>query len=163
MADEITITEANYPLWKKGTIISGLLCVAFFGLFWMLKDPFWVSITRLISFVLFALTVMGYLQIMNGPISVLLTTTDKHLIIAYQKNGKTVQEEEFKKNTIKEVFATAKGINVGLRLIKPSLQTFQINFTDTDKELHLFEFSGRPLIFEEKAQGEIVHFFKNIS
>ncbi|MEL7834571.1 hypothetical protein [Fodinibius sp. Rm-B-1B1-1] len=162
MQPTVSVTEANYDFWKSGTIISALASTVIFIVFLMLEDPFWISITRLGAFVFFALTVLCYLQIMNGPISVLLDTTDSEVIISYQKKGEIIQEEEFAKETVKEVFATSAGVNVMLQNLKPSIKTFKIRFTDTDRELNLFEFSGRPLLFEKSSQEKVEQFFKTL-
>ena len=162
MQSSVSVTEANYDFWKTGAISSALLGILTFCVFLILEDPFWLSIVRLGAFVFFALTVLCYLQIMNGPISVLLDVTDSNIIVVYQKNGETIQEEEFKKETVKNIFATSEEINLIFRYLKPSLKTFKISFTDTENKLRLFEFGGRPLLFEKPAQNKIEDFFAPI-
>lgn len=163
MEKSITISEENYDFWKTGSIISAVLAVITFTVFWNLADPFWISITRLGAFIFFAITILCYLQIMNGPVEITLKVTDKNILVLYLKNDKKIQEEQFKKETIKEVFLTTAGVNYLLRKLKPSLKTFKIRFTDTDKELYLFEFGGRPLLFSQSSQKKVLQLFKNFS
>lgn len=163
MEKSITISEENYDFWKTGSIISAVLAVIIFTVFWNLADPFWISITRLGAFIFFAITILCYLQIMNGPIEITLKATDKYILVFYLKNDKKIQEEEFKKETINEVIPTSSGINFILRKLRPTLKTFKISFTDTDKKLYLFEFSGRPLLFSESSQKKILQLFKSFS
>lgn len=163
MDKSITISEENYDFWRTGAIISALLAVITFTVFWNIEDPFWKSITRLGAFIFFAITILCYLQIMNGPIEITIKNTDKNVLVLYLKNGKKVQEEQFKKETIKEIFPTTSGVNLLLRKLKPTLKTFKISFTDTDKELHLFEFGGRPLLFNRSSQKQVLQLFKNFS
>jgi hypothetical protein len=163
MDKSITISEENYNFWKTGAIIAAVLSAITFTVFWNLEDPFWISISRLGAFIFFAITILCYLQIMNGPIQVTVNVTDKNILVWYKKNEKKIHEEQFKKETIKEVFPTTAGINFFLRKLKPTLKTFKVSFTDTDKELYLFEFSGRPLLFSQASQKQILQFFKNFS
>ncbi|WP_440998935.1 hypothetical protein [Fodinibius sp. SL11] len=163
MDKSITISEENYDFWKTGALISGLLSIIIFTVFWNLEDPFWISITRLGAFVFFALTILCYLQIMNGPIEITMTVTDEQVLVSYYKNGKKIQKEEFKKNSIKEISPTTSGVNFLLLKFKPTIKTFRISFTDTEKNLYLFEFSGRPLLFGKTAQEKVLQLFKNPS
>ena len=163
MEKSITISEENYDFWKTGSIISAVLAVIIFTVFWNLTDPFWISITRLGAFIFFAITILCYLQVMNGPIEITLKVTDQKILVIYLKDDKKIQEEQFKKETIKEVFPTTSGVNYLLRKLKPTLKTFKISFTDTDKELYLFEFSGRPLLFSQSSQKKVLQLFRNFS
>lgn len=163
MDKSITISEENYDFWKTGAIISGVLSVITFTVFWNLEDPFWLSIARLGAFIFFAVTILCYLQIMNGPIEITLNMTDKNILVSYLKNGKKIHEEQFAKETIKEVFPTTSGVNFLICKLKPTLKTFKVSFTDTDKELYLFEFSGRPLLFSKASQEKVLQLFKNFS
>lgn len=163
MNKSITISEENYHFWKSAAIISAVLAVITFTVFWNLDDPFWISITRLGAFVFFAIMILCYLQIMNGPIEINLKATDKNILVFYLKNGKKIQEEQFKKETINDVIPTSSGINFLLRKLRPTLKTFKISFTDTDKKLYLFEFSGRPLLFDESSQEKVLQLFKSSS
>jgi hypothetical protein len=159
MDKSITITEENFGFWRTAAIISALLSVIIFAIFWNLEDPFWISITRLGAFIFFAATILCYLQIMNGPIEISLSITEKHVLVSYRKNGKNIQEEEFKKETIKKICTTTSGINFLLRKLKPTVKTFKVSFTDTDNDLYLFEFSGRPLLFGESSQEKVLQLF----
>ncbi|MDZ7660290.1 hypothetical protein [Fodinibius sp.] len=163
MDKSITISEENYDFWKTGAVISAVLSVITFTVFWNLEDPFWISISRLGAFIFFAITILCYLQIMNGPIEITLNMTDKNILVSYLKNGKKFHEEQFEKETIKEVFPTTSGVNFLLRKLKPTLKTFKVSFTDTDKDLYLFEFSGRPLLFSKASQEEVLQLFKNFT
>jgi hypothetical protein len=161
MDKSITISEENYDFWKSGAIISAVLAVITFTVFWNLEDPFWISISRLGAFVFFAITILCYLQIMNGPIDIILNVTDNHILVSYLKNGEEIHEEQFDRNTIKKVSPTSSGVNFLLRNLKPKLKTFRVSFTDTEKELYLFEFGGRPLLFSKASQEKVLRLFKN--
>lgn len=161
MDRSITISEENYDFWKTGAIISALLSVIIFVVFWNLEDPFWISIMRLGAFIFFATTILCYLQTMNGPLEITLNVNDKIVLVSYQKNGKKIHEEEFKKETIKDIFPTTAGVNFFLLKLKPTIKAFKISFTDTDKDLYLFEFSGRPLLFSQDSQKKVLQLFKN--
>lgn len=163
MDKSITISEENYDFWKTGAIISAVLSAITFTVFWNIDDPFWISITRLVAFIFFAMMILCYLQIMNGPIEITLKITDKIVLVSYQKNGRNIHEEQFEKDTIKEIYPTTSGVNFLLRKLKPSIKTFKVSFTDTDKDLNMFEFSGRPLLFSKNSREEILQFFKNAS
>lgn len=163
MDKSITISEENYNFWKTGAIISAVLSVITFTIFWNLEDPFWISIIRLGAFIFFAVTILCYLQIMNGPIEITLNITDKKILVSYIKKGNKIHAEEFKKDTIKEVFPTTSGVNFLLRKLKPTIKTFKVTFTDTDKELYLFEFSGRPLLFSKDSQEKVLQLIHNSS
>lgn len=162
MDRSLTVEEENYDFWKTGAVISAGLCIITFIIFWNIGDPFWESIFRLAAFVFFAASVLCYLQIMNGPIKVTVSTTKKNLIISYLKRGKTIQEEEFKKETIKEVFSTTSGINFLQAKLKPAIKTFKVNFTDSDRDLYLFEIGGRPLLFNKQSQDKITMFLQEM-
>lgn len=158
MSTALTVTEENYSFWRTAALISAALAIISFIIFLSIENPFWESIVRLGAFIFFALAVLSYLQIMNGPIKVTLTLDEKVLLITYRKNDKIIHEEELEKETIKSVFPTAEGINILLSNMKPDIKTFKISFTDTDHPLYLFEFSGRPLLFGEDDQHKIVSY-----
>lgn len=161
MDKSITISEENYDFWKVGAVISAVLSVIAFTVFWNLEDPFWISIIRLGAFIFFATAILCYLQIMNGPIEITMNVTEKNIIVSYLKNGKNIHEEQFEKDTIKEIFPTTSGVNILLLKLKPTIRTFKVSFTDTDKELYLFEFSGRPLLFSRTSQKEVLQISKD--
>ncbi len=162
MSDSLTVTEGNYNFWKVGALATAALAVISFVILLNINDPFWESIIRLASFVFFALAVLCYLQIMNGPIEVTLTLAEKVLVVTYRKNEKIIHEEELEKSTIKNVFATSTGINFLLTRLQPDTKTFKISFTDTDHPLFLFEFSGRPLVFGKADQQKISSYLSSI-
>lgn len=162
MDESLTITEENYAFWKTGAIISLVIASITFIVFLNIDDPFWVSIIRFTAFIFFALAVISYLQIMNGPIQVTLDIKEKVLLISYKKNGKIIHEEHLQRETIKNIFPTSSGINLFLSRLKPDIKAFKIHFTDTKQPLFLFEFSGRPLVFGPDEQEKITSFLSNI-
>lgn len=163
MSNSLTVTEENYNFWKTGAIVSAVLAVVIYIVFINIEHPFWESIIQLSAFVFFALAVLSYLQIMNGPIEVTLGLADGILLITYKKNGAVIHEEELERETIKNVFATSSGINLLLNRLKPDIKTFKISFTDTDHPLFLFEFSGRPLVFGKNDQEKIASYLSDIT
>lgn len=158
MSNSLTVKEQTHTFWKTLTIICGILCVALFVVFWRSTDPFWTGIFRLGAFIFFAGTVLGYLKFMDGPLLVTLTAAEELLLVTYRKNEKTIQEEEFKRKTIKSIRTDKPGTTDLTTYLQPRTATFKISFTDTDRELFLFEFSGRPLLFGQKAQNQIKDF-----
>lgn len=163
MHKSTTVKEGNYEFWRMAAIISAILSVITFVIFWNIEAPFWVSITRLVAFVFFAATILCYLQIMNGPIQISITVSNNLVVVSYYKNDKKIQEEEFKKKTIKEIYTTTSGINFLLVKFQPSIKSFKVSFTDTEKDLYLFEFSGRPLLFGKTSQEKVLQLFKDPS
>lgn len=161
MDSSITVHESTHWLWKTGTIISGIFCIVFFAVFWNISDPFWTGIFRLVAFVFFAIAMLGSLQLMDGPLKITLSSDKDLLLVAYQKKGKEVQEEQFDRETIKEITPERPKQNM-LRLLQPDAVTFRINFNDTDSDLYLFQFRGRPLLFDQSSQKEIMDYFKNL-
>lgn len=162
MNTSITVRESSHRLWKTGTIASAVLCIIFFGIFWSISDPFWTGIFRLGAFIFFAIAMMGYLKLMDGPLEITLSYDQDFLLVSYFKKGKEIQEEQFEKETIKKI-APIRPSNSFLALIQPDVATFQINFNDTNRDLYLFEFRGRPLLFNENSQAEINNFLEDIS
>ncbi|PAU93857.1 hypothetical protein CK503_09295 [Aliifodinibius salipaludis] len=161
MDRSITISEENHDFWKTGAIISAVFSVITFAVFWNIEDPFWISIMRLGAFIFFAITILCYLQTMDGPLEITLNINDKNVLVSYQKKGERIHEEEFKKETIKDIFPTTAGVNFLLLKLKPTIKAFKVSFTDTDKDLYLFEFSGRPLLFSKESQKKVLQLFKN--
>lgn len=161
MNSSITVRESTHWLWKTGTIISGVVCIIFFAVFWNMSDPFWTGIFRLCAFVFFAIAMLGYLQLMDGPLKITLRSDKELLLVAYEKKGKEIQEEQFEKNTIDEIVPTRPNQNL-LSLLQPNTATFRINFNDTDRNLYLFQFRGRPLLFDQSSQEKILDYLKSL-
>ncbi len=162
MSTPITVEEQTYKIWKIGTIISGVVCVMLFITFWNMSDPFWTGIIRLCSFIFFALLVLGYLKMMNGPLKITLEESDKLLLVSYKKNGNVIQEEQFEQKTIRKIIPAPPKQNSIHYLLQPRSAAFKIDFNDSDRQLYLFEFSGRPLFFGESSQKEIEHFLRGL-
>lgn len=158
MSDSLTIQEQQHSFWKTISIICGIFCIILFVVFWNTNDPFWTGIFRLGAFVFFAGTVLSYLKIMDGPLLVSLRSTDEVLLVSYQKKDETIQEEEFERNTIENITTTTKGKNQVTSYLQPGSAAFEIHFNDTDRTLFLFEFGGRPLLFNESSQQEITNY-----
>ncbi|MDZ7680210.1 MAG: hypothetical protein U5J63_00525 [Fodinibius sp.] len=162
VAHTITIKEESYSFWRMVAGICGILCVLFFVIFWLYSDPFWTSIWRLVAFIFFAGAVMAYLKVMDGPLHVTLEATDDLLLVRYLKKGQTIQEEQFERDTIAEISNSQKSKNLFTNLLQPQSAAFRISFTDTDQQLFLFEFSGRRLLFNRSAQGDIMHYLREV-
>lgn len=162
MNKSITIQEQRHEIWKTATIVSAALCVIFLLIYWYLADPFWISIIRLCAFISFAGTVLGYLKLRDGPLHITLNSSDELLLISYQKKGKTIQEEQFERGSIKEIISTSSQQNLVNRFLHPKTAVFKISFTDSDRTLYLFEFGGRPLLFDRPSQKKIEKFLHNL-
>lgn len=162
MAKPLTIQEQRHNIWKTSSIISAVLCIVLFLVFWNTRDPFWTGIFRLGAFIFFAGAVISYLKIMDGPLQVSLSSTDKLLLVTYQKKGETIQEEEFKRDTIKQIVPTSNGKDQLISYLQPGTATFEVSFKDTDRELFLFEFGGRPLFFDQSSQKKITNYLNEI-
>lgn len=161
MNSSLTIKEQTHHRIKQGTYFSGVLCILFFTLFWNLDTPVWGNIFRLASFAFFALTVMGYLNIMNGPMTITLTFSDEYLLISYRKQNSIIGEEQFDYSTIKEVTSIQTQSNPVYSLLQPHSAALKVNFTDVDRELYLIEFGGRPLFFNNAVINKIKGFLES--
>jgi len=117
---------------------------------------------RLSSFICFALMVLGYLKVMNGPLQITLDGSDELLLVSYQKNGNVIHEEQFDQKTIHQITPVKPKRNSVDYLLQPQSATFKIDFNDSERELYLFEFSGRPLLFGQSSQKEIINFLHRI-
>lgn len=160
MNESITVQEQRHKIWKIATIGSAVLCGTFLLIYWYLSDPFWISIIRLCAFIFFSGTVLGYLKLRDGPLRITLNSSDKLLLISYQKKGETVQEEQFERGSIKEIISTGSQQNLVNRFLQPNAAAFKISFTDSDRILYLFEFGGRPLLFDRPSQKKIKRFLQ---
>ena len=157
MNDSLTIEEQIQPFYKFGTYVSAVICIISFLIFWNITSPFWISIFRFGSFIFFAIAVLGYLRLMNRPLTVTLESSDDKLKVFYKKNGKVIQEEEFDRSTVKNVTLEDLKFNFMGSVVK----SFRIHFTDTSNKLYLFEFSGRPLFFDQQAIDKTIDFLIN--
>lgn len=158
MTDTITVKEQTHKYWKTGTYLSAGLCILFFILFQIIGSPFWGGILRLVAFIFFALTVLGILNMMSGTLTIIIHSTEEHLIVSYQKNHNTIHEEQFDRKTIKKVVSTQSQKNLVNKLIQPQSATLKGSFNDTDHDLFLIEFGGRPLFFDHKTVQRIKNF-----
>ena len=158
MADSIKVKEQTHNFWTTVAAVSAILCVIFFLIFWLISNPFWSGILRLVAFVFFAGAVLGYLKVMDGPLFVSLEATEDLLLVSYHKEGEVIQKEQFERNTIAEITTTQSTNNLLTKLFQPDSAKFEISFTDTEHPLALFEFSGRQLLFDPSGQQEITHY-----
>lgn len=158
MNHSITIEEQRHQVWKTVTVTAGTLTTLFGFLFWYQSDPLWVGILRLIAFIFFSLTVFGALKLLDGPVSITITSTPTHIQVNYRQNEKTVQEEEFEQSTIED-FVLSTGDKSPLKhYLQPRSATLKVRFNDDHRDLHLFEYSGRTLFFEESMLSEVQGF-----
>jgi hypothetical protein len=157
----LTVREQMHGFWKMITITFGILCAIFFLIFWNLTDPFWTGIVRLGSFIFFAITVLGCLKLMSGPLQITLSSTDELLLVSYQKKGEIIQEEQFDRDSINEVRPINPSGNL-IQYLQPNSKAFKINFTDSERDLYLFEFGGRPLLFGAPSQQKIAHYLQQL-
>lgn len=97
---------------------------------------------------------------MDGPLEVTVKEEDNLLMVFYEKKGKNIQEEQFNRDTIKKVMRTGKDKNLLTSYLQPEAATFKIEFTDTDRNLYLFEFGGRPLLFGPRDQQKILNYLE---
>lgn len=162
MANYLKIREQTHKIWRILSTVSGILCIVLFLTFWYTNDAFWTGIFRLGAFIFFAGAMLSYLKTMGGPLMISLDTTDDLLIVSYHKKGETIHEEEFDKNAIKKVEITNNDKNLFSSYLQPRSATFKVHFTDTEQELFLFEFSGRPLSFDKKTQQKISNYLATI-
>ncbi|HEX6983599.1 MAG TPA: hypothetical protein VF181_12640 [Balneolaceae bacterium] len=160
MTDSVSVQEEMHSFWTKATYVCGILTIISFLVYLTSNDPLWSSILSFITFIFFALAVLGCLKIMNGPLTVTLETENNHLLVSYNKNLDIIQEEQFERSTIKEVRLTGEGRNVVSSYLLPKATALRIHFTDTDTKLYLFEFGGRPLFFNQTDLQEIRSFLE---
>ena len=162
MADSVTVSEHTHKFWKTTSIFSGIISIICFVIFWNLTDPFWAGASRFIAFIFFAAAVMAYLKIMDGPLEVTLTSSEELLEVTYTKKERAIQEEEFDRNSIKKIELRQPQGNIISSLLQPSSQAFRITFSDTDQKLYLFEFRGRPLLFDLDSQQKVRNYLKDV-
>ncbi|HLR33117.1 MAG TPA: hypothetical protein VK074_11545 [Fodinibius sp.] len=160
MNNSITIREQRYGVWKTGTLIAGGLTVIFGALFWYQTDPLWTGILRLVAFICFSLAVFGSLRLMEGPLSVSLSSTPRLLRITYRKNKKIVRKDEFEHADIQEFIRTTDGIPRWDQYLQPHSETLKVRFHDEHHDLQLFEYSGRTLFFHETALSKVQDFLQ---
>lgn len=104
---------------------------------------------------------MAYLKVMDGPLQIVLETTDELLLVNYVKDGEIIQEEQFELDTITQISSTKRPKNTFNNFLQPQSAAFQISFTDTDNDIYLFEFSGRQLLFGRNARDDIANFLSD--
>jgi hypothetical protein len=99
---------------------------------------------------------------MGGPLEVTLNYTDQLLLVSYLKKGEKIQEEQFERETIEQIESVTTDKNILVSYLQPYSSAFKINFNDTERDLYLFEFSGRPLLFGKQDQEKIANFLKDL-
>lgn len=97
---------------------------------------------------------------MNGPMTIVLTFSDEHLLISYQQKNSVIREEQFDYTSIKQITPTQSQQNIIQRLLQPESATLKVDFTDIDRDLFLIEFGGRPLFFDQPVLGKIKDFME---
>lgn len=158
MDSSITIREQRHSIWKTGTCIAGGLTILFGLIYWNLSDPLWAGIFRLIAFIFFSLTIFGALKLIGDPLTVTINSTPDRLSIGYKQKEKTVREDQFKPSDIQDFIITTDEQSFWRRYLHPGSATLKIRFNDDQHDLHLFEYSGRILFFEETAIQEVYAF-----
>lgn len=158
MNHSITIEEQRHQVWKTGTIVAGAITILFSFLFWYQSDPLWVGILRLIAFIFFSLTVFGALKLLDGPVSITITSTPTHIQVNYRQDEKTVQQEEFEQTAIKDFVLTTGDKSPLKHYLHPRSATLKVRFNDDHRDLHLFEYGGRILFFNESTLLEVQDF-----
>lgn len=160
MNSSVEVEEQTHKYWKAGTYISALLCLILFTTFWNISDAFWISILRLSSFAFFSLAILGYLNIMNGPLNIITHFSDDKLLVTYKKENRTVHEEQFDVQSIDQLFLTQSRQNLVQKLFLPQSATLKVSFNDTENNLYVFEFGGRPLFLEQPMLEKVTSFFQ---
>lgn len=160
MNPSVEIEEQTHKYWKAGTYLSALLCLILFTIFWNISDAFWISIFRLAAFAFFAMAVLGYLNIMSGALNIIASFSDDQLLITYKKGSRTVHEEQFDAPSIDYLFLTQSGQNIVQRFFLPRSATMKVSFNDSENNLYIFEFGGRPLFLEQRMLKKVNSFFQ---
>ena len=162
MSDSVTVPEYTHQFWKIASITCGILCVVLFTAYWNISGAFWAGIFRFAAFIFFAAGIMTYLKIMDGPLEVTLTTVDELLVVSYTKKEKVIQEEQFERDSIDRIECKQPEKNVFSSFLQPDSRAFSIDFNDSDRNLYLFEFRGRPLLFAPSSQEEVINYLENV-
>lgn len=97
---------------------------------------------------------------MDGPLTVSLSRSNDHLLINYKKKGSVIQEEQFNRANVKQVIPTTDQQNIVNAYLQPRSAALKVHFTDTDRDLFLFEFGGRPLFFDQAALQQVLQFLE---
>lgn len=160
MKQKLIIKEQFSPLWKTAAYLSSAIAVLFFIIFLFTADPLWEGIFRLIAFIGFIGAVFSFLRLREGQKKVKIEILDEELLITYFKKDEMVKEEIFERKTIKDIYKKEAKSSVKLLPLNKEFEFF-ITFTDTDKTLPLFEYSGRNLLFSEEKASKIDQFVKS--
>lgn len=160
MEETLTVEEQLTARWKLLTIISACVAVLFFVIFLLIDDPLWKGIFRLVAFIGFTGTVLGWLRLRDGKKTIHIEILENQLLIHYLKENNVVKEEVFERKTIKNVYKKElsrfkKILNLG------NGYEFYITFTDTKTKLGLFEYSGRNMRFSKEIATNIDQFINN--
>src|SRR5699024_3911197 len=161
MKQKITVEEQFSPKWKGIAVLSLVIAVLYFILFLISTDPFWKGIFRFIAFIGLVGIVFSFLRLREGQKEVKIELLDNQLLLSYYKKDEMLREEVFEQETIKDIYKEEVKLPAKLLYIKKSYKFF-ITFTDTDKILPFFEYSGRNLHFSNEKAVEIDDFTAKI-
>lgn len=154
---KLEVTEQFSPIWKTAFYLSIAIAVLFFIIFLLTSDPLWKGIFRFIAFIGFVGAVFSFLRLREGQKRVQIEFSEENLIVTYFKKDEMLKEELFERKTIKEIYKK-EAKSAGNLLGTAKGYAFFITFTDTDKTLPFFEYSGRNLSFKKEAALKINHF-----
>lgn len=157
----LIVDEKFSRLWQ--IMLYALLGIAAvtFIIFWNIENVLWGGIFRMVSFIAFTGSIFCLIKVMEGKRNIQLTFENKNLLIQYFKNDRLIQEEVFQLDSIQSIQAVPAFISLPLKryeLPQRSAVTYKINFTDSDRELYLFEFGGGVLSVSNESHRRIKDF-----
>lgn len=156
----VTIYEQRHEAWKSGTCMAAALALLFGLLFWWASDPLWIGILRLTAFIFFSLAVFGTLKLLSDPFEVTLSSQSDKLLVDYKQKEEIVHKEQFDCSSIQKLVLSTREKPLWSRYLQPNTATVLINFNDNNQDVHLFEYSGRTLFFDESSLHEVFKFLK---
>lgn len=157
MENPIVIEEYRSPIWKFLALFCGMITVIFLCSYLFVSDVFWKSIFRFIAFIGFAGVVLLILKIRERPKKMDVRLTAKYLGIRYFDDKEEVKEELYERETIKKIQRT----NVSPAwdfLSNTEVYKHIISFTDTNKTLSVFVYSGQNIHLNEQDSSKFENF-----
>lgn len=118
----------------------------------------WSGIIRLSSFICFAGAVIGGLKLMEGKRSIVLSAENNQLKVSYRKKGDELHQDVFDIHEIEHIYPENISEFDDWSFSNGHGVTPRIRFSDSESDLFLFFYGGRPIIPRE-GEFEQVHKF----
>lgn len=153
----LTVTERFSSLWKWGTAGLGIAAAVLFLIYWNMENVVWGGIARLSSFICFAAAVFSALKLVEGKRTITLGIEQDMLKISYEKKGEELHRDIFKLDEIDYVYPVNLAEFNELNTARGNF-TPRIRFDNSDRELFMFFFGGRPIVLEDGDIEKVLDF-----